>query len=153
MKSLEDIIPLMKLEDIITSFSVSIDAYKMSKTLVLTTTHKSIIVCVNPNHVISIHGLEQDEVKNILAGEKVEKAYELKTAVLYFQQCLVVTCPYVIFLGRIQSSNEANNFNNTVFKACAEFCEKTREAIFLNSDVDGVGVDAHFFCRELCKFL
>ena len=58
----------------------------MSKTLVLSTAHKAIIDGVNINHVISIEVLDKDEVKNILAGEKVEKTYEIKTVVLYFQK-------------------------------------------------------------------
>ena len=87
----------------------------------------------------------QDEVKDILAGEKVEKAYDLKTSVLSFQTCPVGTCPYVILCVRPQTSNEANHFNDTVVKACAEFCKKTREAIFKNLDVDGVSVHAHLF--------
>ena len=54
VKSLEVIILLMDLGDNINSFSVSIDAYKVSKTLVLSTAHKAVIGGVHPNHVISI---------------------------------------------------------------------------------------------------
>ena len=68
----------------------------------------------------------------------------MKTAVLYFQQFPVGTFPYDIICGRPQSKYEANDFNDTVINACAEFCENTKEAIFMNSAVDGVSVDAYF---------
>ena len=97
--------------------------------------------------------MDQDKVKNILAGEKAEKAYELKNAVISFQQCPVQTCPYVIICWKLQSKNEANDFNYTLVKACAEFCENTREVIFLNTAVDAVSVYARFVHRELCNFL
>ena len=100
VKYLEGIILLMKLGDNISSFSVSIDAYKVSKTLALSTLHKAIIGGVHPNHVIYMEGLDQDEVKNIISGEKVEKAYELNTAVLSFQKFPVGTFPYVVVFGR-----------------------------------------------------
>ena len=97
--------------------------------------------------------MDQYEVKKILAGEKVENAYKMKILVLYFQKFPVGTCPYVILCGRPQSNKEANNFNDTMFKALSEFCKKTIEAIFLNSSVDNESVDANFFCIELCQFL
>ena len=100
VKYLEGIVLLMKLVRNIPSFSVSIDAPKVSKTLSLSTAHRAIIGVVHTNHVISIEGLDQVEVKNILAGEKVEKVYELKTALLYSHKCPVGTCPYVIISGR-----------------------------------------------------
>ena len=61
----------MKLGDNITSFGVSIDAYKVSKHLALSTAHKAIIGGVHPNHVVYIEGLDQDELKNILYDDKV----------------------------------------------------------------------------------
>ena len=112
--------------------------------MALSAAHKSITVGFYPNHVIYIEGLEQDEVKNILASEKVKKTHDLKTAVLSFHQFPVVTCPYVILCGRPHSNNEAKNFNDTVAKACSEFCKKNIEVIFLNSAVNGVRVYAHF---------
>ena len=91
VKYLEGVILLMKLGDKIPSFFVSIDASKVSKTLVLSTEHKAIIGGVHTNHVISVEGLDQDEVNNILAGEKVENLYDLNTAILSFQQLPVGT--------------------------------------------------------------
>ena len=102
VKYLEVIIMLMDLGDNITSFSVSIDAYKESKTLALSTAHKAVIGGVHPNIVISVEGLDQDKVNNILVGEKVEKAYEPKTVVIYFKQYPVGTFPRVILCGRPQ---------------------------------------------------
>ena len=102
VKSLEGIILLMDWGDNITSFSISIDAYKVSKTLALSTVHKAVIGGVHPNIFISVELLDQDKVNIILAGEKVEKAYELKTAVIYFQKYSVGTFPYVILCGRPQ---------------------------------------------------
>ena len=51
VKPLEGIIPLMKLGDKILSFSVSIAASKVSKTLALSTKHKAIFGGFHPNHV------------------------------------------------------------------------------------------------------
>ena len=70
VKYLEGSIVLIKLGDDIPSFRVSIDASKVSKTLALSTSHKDIIGGVHPSRIISIEGLYQDEVNNILAGEK-----------------------------------------------------------------------------------
>ena len=144
VKSLEGIITLTELGDIIPLFRVSIYTYEVSKTLTLSTAHTAIIGCVHPNHVISIEGLDQDEVNNILVGKKVENTYVLKTAVLPFQKCPVQTFPNAILCGIPKLDNEVNDFNDTIVKVCAEFCENTREDIFLNSDVDSVSVDANF---------
>ena len=104
--------------------------------MALSTSNKAIISGVHPNHGIDIEVLDQYEVNNIPAGEKFYKAYDLKIAVLYFQQFPVGTFPYDIICGRPQSKYEANDFNDTVINACAEFCENTKEAIFINSAVD-----------------
>ena len=60
VKYLEGIIPLMKFGDNIPSFSVSIDASKVSKTLALSTAPKAIVGGFHPNHAVSIEGLDKD---------------------------------------------------------------------------------------------
>ena len=89
--------------------------------MALSTAYKAIIDGLHTNHVIYIKVLDQDEVKNILAGEKYYKAYQMKTAVLSFQECPVGTFPCVIICGRLQSNNKAKDFNDTVVKSCTEF--------------------------------
>ena len=71
------------------TFSISVNETKVTKVLKVSTSHKSIIGGVSPNHFFDISDLPKDDVNTIITGTsvsvKITKATEAKVSFMSFQ--------------------------------------------------------------------
>ena len=71
------------------TFSLAIDAKKLSKVLEVSASHKEIIGGAFPNHVFDISDLRNYDDNNVIAGTSesvnINNATEFKVAFMYFQ--------------------------------------------------------------------
>lgn len=110
------------------AFSVAIDATKVAKLLQICLKHNAVLGGAYPHHFINTivsddenddQGSIVEKLKQILQDTSIVKADEVKVAVLTFQNSGNQS-PYLILAGKAQTTNEASEFNNDIYRACAE---------------------------------
>jgi hypothetical protein len=96
-----------------TSFSIAINATKVSQLLEISTTFKAIMGGVHPHHMISTIDLDLPTIKNILdcreyLDEVIDIASEVKVTFVVFQKPPPGVSPIVIISAWLQSNNECS---------------------------------------------
>ena len=121
----------------------------------MSTSHKSLLGGAFPNHIIPLDRLDEDTINSIIRTEDrdVKDAYEIKIAVIIFQQCRKGEMPHVVIAIRLQSNNEESDFNQLVATAVHAVSLDTKRCRLFNAYVDGVSVNSHFIRTQLCDFL
>ena len=99
---------------VLVTFSLAIDATKVEKVLEVSASHKAIISSAFPNHVFDISDFPKDDIDNFIAGTSesmnINKATEVKVAVMPFQLTAAGVPPSVIVAAQPQGTNETRYF-------------------------------------------
>ena len=83
----------------------------------------------------------------------IERAGEIKVAVVAIQNHAKGKCPFLVFSGKSQSIKISYKFNKHVTRICIDIY-KDQEIIELASvEADSSGCDISFIKSELCDFL
>ena len=98
----------------IMAFSVAIDDTKVVAAISIDARNKALVGGDFPRHFIYLYGMESDEIKAKIGETKerdpIEKAVEIKVAVVIFQRLPVGKPPHMLICGQPQSNNEVNDF-------------------------------------------
>ena len=136
------------------AISVGFDGTKVPSTLTLSTSTRSILGGVYPKHAIDVTGMDKDAVQALLDPESdIERAKELKVAVVTIQNPGIGHSPYFTLGGQPQSINMVSNFNQRVTSIVSRLCKSEGNASLVSVAADGVGCDAKFIQGQLVSFL
>ena len=134
--------------------SISFDGTKVPKALALSRVHKVIIGGAVPNHLISVEGLSDEEVKALLDPDSdVVRADELKAGVVAIQLADKGKPPFFNLVSQAQTINLSSCFNESVVQAILELCREERMIDLASVAADGVGCDNKWLSQQLCFFL
>ena len=136
------------------TISIGFDGTKVPAVLTLSTSTQSIIGGVYPNHMIDITGMTAEEVKAKLdPTSDIERAKEIKVAVITLQNAGIGQSPYFCLAGQPQSINMVSDFNKNVTSVVSSLCKREGTASLVSVAADGVGCDAKFIQGQLVTFL
>ena len=100
--------------------------------------------------------MTKEDIKGIVNGTlskvKVEKATEVKVAIMTFQDVPPGFSPSRIIAAHPQSNNECSEFTRDM-EAAANQVATSFGAAFLNFGVDGVSLETFDVCQAICDFL
>ena len=114
----------------------------------------AIVGGVFPNHQIDINGKSDEEVMELLSDQSnIERAKELKFAVVTIQDPGVGESPYFVLGGQPQGINAVTSFNARVTDVCLKVCCQLESVSVISASADGVGCDARFIRKQLVLFL
>jgi hypothetical protein len=134
--------------------SLSFDGTKVPENLALSIGSNTIVGGVFPNHQIDINGKTDNEVMELLSDQSnIERAKELKFAVVTIQDPGVGESPYFVLGGQPQGINAVTSFNTRVTDVCLKVCQQLEGVSFISTSADGVGCDARFIRKQLVLFL
>lgn len=134
--------------------AIGFDGTKVPAILTLSTSTRSIIGGVYPNHMIDITGMTEEEVKSKLdPSSDVERAKELKVAVVTIQNPGIGKSPFFVLAAQPQSINMVSDFNKDVTSVVSSLCKREGTASLVSVAADGVGCDARFIQGQLVSFL
>ena len=152
-------IEIRQLDNCRISYSLAIDATKVSEVINISSSHRVIIMGgAYPDHMVSTLDKDKDTIHKIVKQEpgcsvKLVKATEVKVAFVVFQQVRSGLPPVEIIASRQQSNNESSDFTNVVVHAAATISEETPNRSLLSFAVDGVSVESKDVMTANCKFL
>ena len=151
-----------------TTFSIAIDATKVSQLLEISTAFKAIMGGSHPHHMISTIDLDSPTIKNILDRREyldkvVDIASEVKVAFMVFQKPPPGVSPIVIISARPQSNNECSSFTADIMNA-ADFVTRQFPSTSMVEDVVTESLsendcehvsfhDARFKQGDICKIV
>jgi hypothetical protein len=134
--------------------SLSFDGTKVPENLALSIGSDAIVGGVFPNHQIDINGKSDEEVMELLSDQSnIERAKELKFAVVTIQDPGVGESPYFVLGGQPQGINAVTSFNARVTDVCLKVCCQLESVSVISASADGVGCDARFIRKQLVVFL
>ena len=134
--------------------SLSFDGTKVPENLALSIGSNAIVGGVFPNHQIDINGKTDNEVMELLSDQSnLERAKELKFAVVTIQDPGVGESPYFVLGGQPQGINAVTSFNTRVTDVCLKVCQQLEGVSFISASADGVGCDAKIIRKELILLL
>lgn len=135
-------------------FSLGFDGTKIPAALQLSSAYKAIIGGVYPNHFISLDGKTDDEITALMDPDSnIERAKEIKVAVLTAQVNIPRQSPMLVIAGQPQSLNMASNFNDIVTNVFLNLCKENPKARLVSVAADGVSVDGKWVVTTLVLFL
>lgn len=151
-------IKIRQLDNCRISYSLAIDATKVSEVIDISSSHRAIMGGAYPDHMVSTLDKDKDTIHKIVKQEpgcsvKLVKATEVKVAFIVFQQVPSGLPPVEIIALRPQSNNESSDFTNVVVQAAATIAEETPNGSLLSFAVDGVSVESKDVMTANCKFL
>ena len=127
---------------------------KVPAILTLSTSTRSIIGGVYPNHMIDVTCMTEEEVKSKLdPSSDVERAKELKVAVVAIQNPGVGKSPCFALAVQPQSINMVSDFNKDATSVVSSLRKREGTASLVSAAADGVGCDAKFVQSQLASFL
>ena len=134
--------------------SVGFDGTKVPETLGLSIATNTIVGGVYPNHQIDINGKSDEEVMFLLSEtSEIERAKEMKVAVVTIQDPGPGQSPYFVIGGQPQGINAVTSFNDRVTRTCLKVCHQLDSISLISVAADGVGCDAKFIRKQLILFL
>jgi hypothetical protein len=141
-----------------TSFSIAIDATKVSQLLEISTAFKAIMGGAHPHHMILTIDLDSPTIKNILdhreyLDEVIDIASEVKVAFMVFQKPPPGVSPIVIISAWPQSNNECSSFTADIMNAADFVTRQFPSTSFVNFAVDGVSLETKDVMTTICNFL
>ena len=139
------------------ALSLALDATKLVAAIEVSTSHRKIMGGAYPNHIICTENLDKEEIDNILklkpSNMTLEKATEVKVAILSFQSSPIGVPPSIKVAARPQSNNECSQFTQDMEAAMEKIAAKYTNVSFVNFAVDGVSLEAEDVRRAICDFL
>jgi hypothetical protein len=134
--------------------SLGYDGTKLPKVLQVSSTHKAIIGGAFPNHFISIAGKSEDWIKaKLLPDSDIERADEIKVAVLSVQNTKKGKPCFAVLVGQPQTINVASSFNESVAMVVDRVAKETGMFQLASVSADGVGCDNKGMMYTLLSFL
>jgi len=135
-------------------FSLSFDGTKIPAALQLSSGYRAIIGGVYPDHFIRLDGKTDEEIAALMSPESnIERAKEIKVAVLTAQVNIPRLSPMFVVAGQPQSLNMASNFNDDVTNIFLNLCKQNPRARLVSVAADGVSVDGRWVVNSLVLFL
>lgn len=136
------------------TIAIGFDGTKVPPVLTLSTSSSSIIGGVYPNHMIDVTAMADEEVKAKLdPTSDIERAKEIKVAVITLQNAGIGHSPYFLLAGQPQSINMVSDFNKNVTSVVSSLCKRDGMSSLVSVAADGVGCDAKFIQGQLVSFL
>ena len=136
------------------AIAIGFDGTKVPAILTLSTSTGTIIGGVYPRHAIDVTDMDQIAVKALLDPESdIERAKEIKVAVVTIQNPGIGHSPYFVLAGQPQSINMVSEFNTNITTAVTALCKSRGNASLVSVAADGVGCDAKFIQGQLVQFL
>jgi len=147
-------------------FGLSIDAVKNPEQFQKLLTHDVIVGGAYPNHMLPVPE-SAEELKAVLLGtykkdpalrakyKDLKKASEVKVCVVTLQKVKPGCCPFIVLVGRPQTTNEVNNFNKMMVDFFEEYCTIRHRIGGLRLCMqcnDGVSSDSLSVYTQLFKF-
>ena len=121
---------------------LSFDGTKVSTALSMSTAHKAILGAAAPNHIIPIADKTEEEVKDMLDPKStIERADEIKAAVVSIQTPAKRNTPFFCLVGQPQGINKPSTFNDHVAQSIKELCKEECMIDLASVAADGVGCD------------
>lgn len=100
--------------------------------------------------MVGIAGKTKEDIESLMKG--LEKASEVKAAVMSFQNCPKGVVPMVVIAARPQSNNETSSFTRLIETACTAAASASGGR-FLGFAVDGVSLESMDVRRSNCDFI
>jgi hypothetical protein len=146
------------------SFSIAFDATKVLQLLEVSTAFKAIMGGAHPHHRIFTIDLDSTTIKKILDCDEIfnqahsmttniDKASEVKVALMVFQKPAPGVSPIVIISAWPQSDNECSSFTADIMNAADFVTKQIQSTSFINFAVDGMSLETKDVMRTICNFL
>lgn len=136
------------------AIAIEFDSTKVPAVLTLLTSTRSIIGGVHLDHIIDVKDKTKEEVKAILdPSSNIERAKELKIAVVAIQNPGIGYSPYFVLAAQPQSINMQSDFNKRIIAVVSHLCKCEGAASLVSVAAAGVRCDAKFIEGELISFL
>ena len=135
--------------------SLAFDGTKLPPNLSLSHSHQAIVGGAAPNHLISVVGMSEEDVKAKLdpTSSDIIKADEIKVCVVSIQNPAVQKSPLFVLAGQPQTINAVTMFNDLVTKTVEKSALDNPRLDLVSVSADGVGCDNKWVCRQLILFL
>lgn len=134
--------------------SLGIDATKVPKAVTISTAYHAIFGGAFPDHYLPIDGMEEEQVRSIIApNSSLVRAEEVKVAVLTVQKRKHGKPCFFTLAGQPQSLNMNSPFNDVVTKLVVEKSEQSRKIDLVSVAADGVGCDNRWIMQQMKNFL
>lgn len=133
---------------------ISIDGTKVPSALTISMAYHAIFGGAFPNHCIPIDGMDEQQVKLIIAADSdVIRADEVKVAVLTLQKRKQGKPCFVTLAGQPQTLNMNSSFNDVITKLVLEKAKHSRKIDLASVAADGVGCDNHWIMQQLIDYM